>query len=97
MSKTVLSVRVPEELKDQLDFLAKATRRSKAFLAEEAIADYIKRNAWKAKELQEALLEADKGVFISHDAMISWVDSLGSEKELSPPKPDIFLNKTPWN
>lgn len=95
MSKTVLSVRVPEELKDQLDFLAKATRRSKAFLAEEAIADYIKRNAWKAKELQEALSEADKGVFISQDAMETWVDSLGSEKELSPPKPDIFLKKTP--
>jgi predicted transcriptional regulator len=49
MSKTVLSVRVSDDLKDQLDFLAKATRRSKAFLAEEAIAEYIERNAWKAK------------------------------------------------
>ncbi len=95
MSKTVLSVRVPEELKDQLDFLAKATRRSKAFLAEEAIAEYIKRNAWKAKELQKAVTEADKGAFISQGAMETWVDSLGSDEELSPPKADISLNKTP--
>lgn len=33
--------------------------------------------------------EADKGEFISHEAMVSWVDALGTENEVAPPKPDI--------
>ena len=33
--------------------------------------------------------EADKGVFVSHEATVAWDDSLGTDKELAPPKPDI--------
>ncbi|MBI1866775.1 MAG: ribbon-helix-helix protein, CopG family [Methylocystis sp.] len=90
MSSTVLSVRVPEELKEQLDYLSRATKRSKAYLAAEALADYVKKNSFKAKELHEALREADKGVFISHTAMLEWVDSLGAGAAIDPPRPDVF-------
>jgi len=93
MSSTVLSVRVPEALKEQLDYLARATKRSKAYLAAEALDDYVKKNAWRARELHAALLEADKGIFISHEAMLAWADSLGSGAELPAPKPDIFPPK----
>ncbi len=90
MASSVLSVRVSDKLKDQLEFLSNATKRSKAYLAAEALEQYVARNAWKAKELQAAIEEADKGVFISHDAIIEWVDSLGTEHELAPPEPDTF-------
>ena len=89
MAGSVLSVRVPEEVKEELDLLAAATRRSKSFLAQEAITDYVRRNAWKAKALQEAIAEADKGSFISHEAMTAWADSLGGDTQLPPPEPDI--------
>lgn len=89
MVSTVLSVRVPEALKEQLDYLSRSTKRSKAYLAAEALDDYVKKNAWRARELHDALKEADKGVFISHEAMLAWVDSLGSDNELAAPKPDI--------
>ena len=89
MELTVLSVRIPEQLKEQLDYLSRSTKRSKAYLAAEALGDYVKKNAWRAKELHEAISEADKGVFVSHEAMVAWVDSLGTDKELAPPKPDI--------
>jgi predicted transcriptional regulator len=93
MASTVLSVRVPEELKEQLDYLSRSTKRSKAYLATEALTDYVRKNAWRAKELHEAVKEAEKGVFISHEAMLAWVDSLGTDKELPPPEPDIHLRK----
>jgi predicted transcriptional regulator len=93
MSSTVLSIRIPDALKQQLDYLSRSTKRSKAFLAAEALEDYVKKNAWKARELHEALAQADKGAFISHDAMAAWVDSIGSENELPSPKPDIFAPK----
>lgn len=75
MASTVLSVRVPKELKEQLEYLSRSTKRSKAYLATEALGHYVKRNAWRAKELHEAIAEADKGVFVSHEAMIEWADS----------------------
>jgi hypothetical protein len=46
-------------------------------------------NAWQASELQQALREADKGVFISHESMLAWVDSLGGDNERAPPEPDL--------
>ncbi len=92
-SSTVLSVRVPEELKEQLDYLSRSTKRSKGYLATEALGDYVKKNAWRAKELHEAIKEADKGVFVSHEAMLEWADALGTRKETAPPKPDLPTRK----
>ena len=89
MASTVLSVRVPKELKAQLEYLSRSSRRSKAYLTAEALGDYIKKNAWRAKELHEAIREANKGVFLSHDAMVAWADQLGTDGEIAPPKPDI--------
>lgn len=40
--------------------------------------------------LRERLAEAEKGVFISSEAMLAWVSSWGTDKELPPPEPDIF-------
>jgi RHH-type rel operon transcriptional repressor/antitoxin RelB len=62
MASTVLSVRVPKKLKDQLEYLSRSSKRSKGYLTTEALGDYVKKNAWRAKELHEAIKEADKGV-----------------------------------
>jgi predicted transcriptional regulator len=93
MPSTVLSVRISEALKEQLDSLARSTKRSRAYLAAEALDDYLGKNAWRAKELHASLAEADKGVFISHEAMLAWADSLGSDAELAAPQPDILPPK----
>ena len=90
---TVLSVRVPESLKEQLDYLSRSTKRSKGYLATEALGDYVKKNAWRAKELQAAISEADKGVFISHEAMLAWADARHADKNPTLPKPDVHLRK----
>lgn len=92
-SSTVLSVRVPELLKEQLDYLSRSTKRSKGYLATEALGDYVKKNAWRAKELQAAITEADKGVFISHDAMMAWADARHAGKRPLLPKPDVHPRK----
>ena len=89
----VLSVRVPEALKEQLDYLSRSTKRSKGYLATEALGDYVKKNAWRAKELQAAIAEAEKGVFISHEAMLSWAESPNARAGSALPKPDVHLRK----
>jgi len=92
MSNTQFSMRIPEELKVSLQALSEFSHRSQSYLATKAISEYVNRNEWKLKALHEAKIEADKGVFISQNAMESWVNSLGTDNELSAPKPDIFPN-----
>ena len=65
MDTATLTLRVPVEIKDQLDKLAGATHRSKSYLAGEAIRQYLELEAWQVGEIQRALTEADAGDFAS--------------------------------
>lgn len=93
MSSSIISVRVPEELKKQLEALSGATHRSKSYLAAKALEEYLERNAWKAEQLQEAAKEADKGVFVSGQAVNQWLESWGTDNETQVPKADTSLNQ----
>ncbi|MHB1052420.1 MAG: CopG family ribbon-helix-helix protein [Thiobacillus sp.] len=63
MATTVLTLRVPVEVKAKLDKLAQATHRSKSFLVEEAIARYLDLEAWQVGEIEQAIKEADQDDF----------------------------------
>ena len=94
MTKTMISARIPEKLGDDLQALAEATRRSKAFLVTEALEDYVRRQAWLVKRIDEAVKAADEsGEYISNEKMMAWLRSWGTPNELPPPEPDIFKKK----
>lgn len=61
----VVTVRLEPELRTRLDRLAKAQRRSRSFVATEAIREYVRVNEWQMLETQKALAEADRGEFAS--------------------------------
>ena len=63
MDSATLTLRIPLEVKDQLDKLANATHRSKSYLAGEAIRQYLDLEAWQVGEIQQALKEADADNF----------------------------------
>jgi predicted transcriptional regulator len=63
----MMSMRLPDDLTNQLDVLAAATGRSKSFLAGQAIRDYIDRESWQIAEITQAISEADKGEFAMDD------------------------------
>lgn len=62
---TTMTIRLDDEVKDRLDHLADATRRSKSFLAAEAIREFVENNEWQIAEIQAALKEASAGDFAS--------------------------------
>jgi predicted transcriptional regulator len=71
---SIVTVRLNQRVKSRLDALARGTRRTKSFLAAEAIAQYVEREAWQIEETQKALEEADAGDFASQaevDAVFS--------------------------
>jgi len=67
METAILTLRVPQEIKDQLGKLAEATHRSQSFLGGEAIRQYIELESWQIAEIQQAIIEADAGDFASED------------------------------
>ena len=66
---TTMTIRIESELKQRLDRLAKATQRSKSFLAAEALRDFVELNEWQIGEIKAAIEEADKGDFASDRAV----------------------------
>lgn len=89
MTNNVFTLRLPDDVKADLELLAKATNRSKSYLAAKAIADYVRINAWQIKELQQAVSEAEEGVFVSEEAVDAWLDSWGANDERPAPTADV--------
>ena len=59
-------LRLDLDTKRRLEVLAKRARRSKSFLAAEAIAAYVEAESWQLDEIQTAITELDEGRAIPH-------------------------------
>jgi RHH-type rel operon transcriptional repressor/antitoxin RelB len=81
-----LSIRIPEDMMEQLCELATATERTKSFLAAEAIENYLATQAWQIKGVKEAIAKADssKAKWYSHEEMSQWLTSWGTSHEQEP-------------
>lgn len=63
VTSSILTIRVPGEIKRKLESLAQATKRSKSFLALEAIRSYVALETWQVREIRKGLREAEAGDF----------------------------------
>lgn len=74
-----VTLRLDPELRERLDNLAKATDRSRAALAAEAVRQFIELNEWQIAATQEGLRDADEGHFIDHGRLKSrWEKKLAA-------------------
>ncbi len=85
-STEVVTVRLERRLKRRLDALARASNRSKSFLAAEAIGAYVNSQEWQLAAIQEGVAAADRGDLIAHEAITDWVDSWDTNEERRPPE-----------
>ena len=84
----MMTVRLTPEVREKLEVLARETKRSKAYLASEAIASYVDRNAWQIDEIKRGLEEARSGTpGIPHEEVEKWVRSWATDRELPRPTP----------
>ncbi|MCF6256550.1 MAG: ribbon-helix-helix protein, CopG family [Gammaproteobacteria bacterium] len=85
----MLGVRLDPELEHRLAVLAKKTKRSKSYLAKEALRDYIDRQESQERRRQETLERWEAyeqgGETIGHDAMVDWLESWGEDEEKACP------------
>lgn len=59
------TVRVSDEVAEQLDRLAAKLDRSRTYVAAQAISDFVAREAWQLAEIEAGLAEAERGGFAS--------------------------------
>jgi predicted transcriptional regulator len=61
----VVTARIDAALKAKLEALSRATKRSKSYLAAEAIAAYVELNEWQIAEIEAGIAELDRGELLS--------------------------------
>jgi predicted transcriptional regulator len=68
MSKSeTITIRVSSDLRAKLELLAESTRRSKSFLAGEAVSRFVKSEAEIIEGIKEGLADIEAGRVMPHD------------------------------
>lgn len=83
------SVRMPDDLLQRLDATATRLRRSKGWIINDAVREYLAREDLRQRrdeETREALAELDAGQVVDGDEVLAWIDSWGSNNEREPPR-----------
>ena len=83
------SVRMPDELLEQLNLAAEKLRRSKGWIINDALREYLAREERKTRILEqtlEALDDVKAGRLIEGEEVMEWLKSWGTEYEKSPPE-----------
>ncbi|MBI3344743.1 MAG: ribbon-helix-helix protein, CopG family [Gammaproteobacteria bacterium] len=70
-NNALISVRVEDDLAKRLERLAKATDRSKSYLAAQAIEEYVALQEWQVQAIQKGVAAAKRGDVVSHDKAIA--------------------------
>jgi len=81
-----LSIRIDAETKKRLDALSKRSKRSKSFLAAEAIAAYVESEEWQLGEIHAGVAEVESGQEVSHEKVSKWLRSWGKRGETKAPR-----------
>jgi RHH-type transcriptional regulator, rel operon repressor / antitoxin RelB len=81
-----LSIRIDSGTKQKLDALSKQSKRSKSFLAAEAIAAYVELEEWQLGEIHAGIADLDEGREVSHERVVKWLASWGNPGETKPPR-----------
>ena len=77
-----LSIRIDAETKKRLEALSK---RSKSFLAADAIDSYAEADEWQLGEVQAGIEDLDSGRDVDHEKVSKWLKSWGKRGETKAP------------
>ena len=84
--RETLSIRIDPLTRKNLETLARRSKRSKSFLAAEAIAAYVKAEEWQLGEIQAGVADLDAGREVDHESVSAWLRSWGKPREKKPPR-----------
>ncbi len=81
MSGTTLTVRLSQEVKDQLTRLSETTKRTRSFLAAEAISSYVAREIQIVERIRRGFADMEVGRLVPHSDAMAEIAVLIEEAE----------------
>lgn len=85
---SITSVRLQAEVETPLEVLAKRLDRSKNYLINQAVKEYLERQSVEEERWRETLTAIEsvkKGKRVEEAKVTAWLESWGQENELEPP------------
>ena len=76
MASATMTIRLDSELKDKLGQLADSTRRSKSYLAAEAVAVYVERELAIIEGIRRGIADTEAGRVVPHDEAMDRLDAV---------------------
>ena len=93
MASDRITVRVNPELREWFEQQAKRKDRSVGYLVTRSMEQTKRTTEARDQLIKDAMAEADKGVFVSQEAVHKWMESWDTGNELPLPEPDVFLKR----
>ena len=85
MKMRVVTTRLPLPLAEKIDKISQRLERSRGWILQQALLDWIQREDERTRLTLEGLADVDAGRVIDHSAVQAGADSLNSDNPLPPP------------
>lgn len=80
MATEAFTIRAESEIVHRLDVMADALDRSRNYLVNQALAEYLTTHAVQIEKITKGIAAADKGDLLEHDAVMREMDTLIEQK-----------------
>ena len=82
MADTSITIRTDPELAAKVAALATAMDRSRNWIIEDAIRQYVEVQAWQIEGIKEAIASLDRGEGIPHEQVMAEMEALLSGRDI---------------
>jgi predicted transcriptional regulator len=80
MATEAFTVRAETDIVHQLDSMAGALDRSRNYLVNQALREYLKTHAWQVEKITQGIAAADRGELVDHDDVMREMEELIEQK-----------------
>ena len=80
MAGNTITIRTDPEITQKIETLAMAMNRSRNWVIEDALKQYIETQAWQIEGVKEAMAAMDRGEGIAHEDVMAEMEALIEKK-----------------
>jgi predicted transcriptional regulator len=80
MATEAFTIRAETEIVHKLDDLAGSLDRSRNYLVNQAIKEYLETHAWQIEKITQGIAAADRGELVTHDDVMREMEELIERK-----------------
>ncbi|SJM94013.1 CopG family ribbon-helix-helix protein [Crenothrix polyspora] len=80
MATEAFTVRAESDIVHQIDFLADSLDRSRNYLVNLALKEYLETHAWQIEKVSQGMAAADRGELVSHEHVMREIEALVEHK-----------------